>query len=167
MHKIPDKKIGYADTRNSWTIYLANTDLQRDCGGMRTILVTSFCLVLSMTISIVPHSSLAGDRLSNSNVTSPTVSHDWQVQGGQSFATCQEHAVIIQGNSDFYASIQAAYEDAGFSAVIYAQALTFYGDLLLDAEKTVQLIGGYDCGFSSNEGMTIVTNQLTIMGGQA
>jgi hypothetical protein len=134
---------------------------------MRKTLPFFFCLAVLITIFILPHSSLAEDRINHPAMTAATGSYVWPLQEEQSAITCPDHAVMVQGAPGYYTSIQSAYNASEPSVVINAQALTFYGDLLFDDEKTVQLIGGYNCDFSSNPDLTVVTNQITIKGGQA
>jgi hypothetical protein len=44
---------------------------------------------------------------------------------------------------------------------------TSTGNLLLDQNKTVKLQGGFDCGFTSNPGATIINDKMTIKDGKA
>jgi hypothetical protein len=64
-----------------------------------------------------------------------------------------------------YPTVQAMYEAMG-DATLLMQAQTFGGDLTLDQNKTIELQGGYDCGFTSNAGESILSDKLTIQHGE-
>ncbi len=86
---------------------------------------------------------------------------------GAPTAVCPEHAVTIEGTSDFYPSIQAAYSAAATDQSILTQAMDFSEDVILGSDIHATLRGGYGCDFSSNAGMTVVNGSLTIQGGTA
>jgi PKD repeat protein len=64
-----------------------------------------------------------------------------------------------------YPTVQAVYEAMG-DATLQIQAQAFGGNLLLDQTKTIKLQGGYDCGFTSNAGESILSDKLTIQHGK-
>jgi hypothetical protein len=57
------------------------------------------------------------------------------------------------------------YEAMG-DATLQIQAQAFGGNLLLDQTKTIKLQGGYDCNFTSNPGVTIINDKMTIQHGK-
>jgi hypothetical protein len=63
-------------------------------------------------------------------------------------------------------TIQNIYDSMG-SATMQIQALVFTGGLMLNQNKNITLQGGYDCGFTSNVGETILSDKLTIKDGKA
>jgi PKD repeat protein len=65
-----------------------------------------------------------------------------------------------------YPTVQAVYNAMG-DATLQIQAQTFGGNLLLDQPKTIKLQGGYDCNFTSNPGVTIINDKMTIKDGKA
>jgi streptogramin lyase len=64
-----------------------------------------------------------------------------------------------------YPTVQAMYEAMG-DATLQIQAQVFGGNLLLDQTKTIKLQGGYDCGFTTNPGVTIIKDKMTIQHGK-
>ena len=86
---------------------------------------------------------------------------------GDTTVVCPENAVTIQGTSNFYPSIQAAYSATATDKSILIQAMDFIENLILANDINVALKGGYYCDFSSNTGMTVVDGSLTIKGGAA
>ena len=79
---------------------------------------------------------------------------------------CSVLPVRISGNPPaYYSTVQAAYADAGSGNAIQIHAETFMGDLNLNIDKTVSVVGGYDCGYSAIIGKTAVKGTMTISGG--
>jgi PKD repeat protein len=83
---------------------------------------------------------------------------------------CSSPPYKIGGTSYSYSDVQSAYEAMG-SETMQMQALvlsgnTSTGNLMLDQTKTIKLQGGYDCGFTTNPGVTIINDKLTIKGGK-
>jgi hypothetical protein len=62
-----------------------------------------------------------------------------------------------------YDNIQDAYNEASSTDTIRAQATSLDDNLLFAGNKTITLIGGFDCGFATSSGLTTV-NGLTIGG---
>jgi hypothetical protein len=52
------------------------------------------------------------------------------------------------------------------STTMQLQALVFTGGLTLNQDYTITLQGGYDCGFTSNAGESILSDKLTIQHGK-
>lgn len=84
---------------------------------------------------------------------------------GDTKVVCPENAVTIQGTSNFYPSIQAAYSATATDKSILLQAMDFIENLILANDINVALRGGYYCDFSSNKGMTVINGSLTVKGG--
>jgi hypothetical protein len=88
-----------------------------------------------------------------------------EIPPGGATEVCPEHAVTIQGTSDFYTTIQTAYTAAQTEQSIFMQAMQFDdGDLNLTSGINLALRGGYYCDFSSNTGMSVIKGKVTIRG---
>jgi hypothetical protein len=77
---------------------------------------------------------------------------------------CSGKPVTNVGAGDYYSSISAAYAAAGSGDTILARTVVLDENLNLARNLTVVLKGGYDCGFSSASGYTIISG-LTISRG--
>jgi hypothetical protein len=64
-----------------------------------------------------------------------------------------------------YPSLKAAYLAASTTAIIQSKATTFSGGLLLDRGIAVTLRGGYDAGYSTQTGYSLVEGKLTVATG--
>jgi len=86
---------------------------------------------------------------------------------GNTTVVCPGNAVTIQGTSNFYPSIHAAYSATSIDKSILIQAMNFVEDLILASPINVTLRGGYYCDFSSDTGMSVINGSLTIKDGTA
>jgi hypothetical protein len=65
----------------------------------------------------------------------------------------------------YYPTLQAAYNAAAAGNTIQSQALVFSENLNLNRAVAVILRGGFDSGFTSNAGYSIISGSLTISNG--
>jgi PKD repeat protein len=79
---------------------------------------------------------------------------------------CSNPPYKINGTTHSYDTIQHAYDPMG-STTMQIQALVFTGGLTLNQDYNITLKGGYDCGFTSNAGESILSDKLTIKDGKA
>ena len=79
--------------------------------------------------------------------------------------TCSNHPYKINGTTYDYDTIQHAYDPMG-STTMQLQALVFTGGLTLNRDYNITLQGGYDCGFTSNAGESILSDKLIIQHGK-
>jgi hypothetical protein len=78
---------------------------------------------------------------------------------------CPNGPIKIQGTSNYYTSIQSAYNTAD-GQTVQMESIEFTEELLLNSGKTVKLRGGYyGCGFSTLNGSTTVHGKVTIRSG--
>jgi hypothetical protein len=84
----------------------------------------------------------------------------WPVRGGLS---CANRSVKIEETGHDFDWIHSAYSEATTGQTILAQAVTLEEDLNFTGNKIISLIGGYNCGFTTNTGFTTI-NSLTIRG---
>jgi len=83
-----------------------------------------------------------------------------------SFEACSSRLVKLDGSSPpYYNSIQDAYIAAGNNDIIMVQAETFTADLNINLPKSVTILGGYNCEFSSVSGITTVNGNLSVTDG--
>jgi hypothetical protein len=73
---------------------------------------------------------------------------------------------VVGVANDYYTILQNAYDSAVEGALIQSQTATLTEDLLLDDNKTVSLIGGYDCSYAVNNGATSINGNMTINSGR-
>jgi PKD repeat protein len=79
--------------------------------------------------------------------------------------TCSTPLYKIGGTPHDYDTIQHAYDPMG-SNTMQIQALVFTGGLTLNQDYNITLQGGYDCGFTSNAGESILSDKMTIQHGK-
>jgi len=80
-------------------------------------------------------------------------------------AACPNNPVNISGTSNYYPIVQIAYSDASSGQTLLLQEKAFAENLSFTQNKTITLIGGYDCYYSSNSGtFSTVSGSLTIGG---
>ena len=98
--------------------------------------------------------------------------HQDDIDGITYLYTCPTLSVRIVGVSTvYYATLQAAYDDAEDGATIQIQGLVFNDPLYIDMNKAVALEGGYGCVYASNPGISVINDiiisdgLLTIQGG--
>ncbi len=85
---------------------------------------------------------------------------------------CANLSVLNDDTVVEYDLLQNAYDEAADGTVIRTRHITLTEDPLLDLNKAVILIGGCDCGYTVNDGITtiqgdmiIISGRLTIAGG--
>lgn len=66
-------------------------------------------------------------------------------------------AVKIEGTTNYYSTIKAAYDTDGEEKTILAQAIDLGENLQLADGKDITLIGGYNSGFTANAGYTKIS----------
>jgi hypothetical protein len=78
---------------------------------------------------------------------------------------CPNGPIKIQGTSNYYTTIQTAY-DAADGQTVQIESIEFTEDLALNSGKSVKLQGGYyGCGFSASSRYTTVHGTVTIGSG--
>jgi subtilisin family serine protease len=79
---------------------------------------------------------------------------------------CTDPPVRIAGSPPaYFASIQAAYDNALPGAILQLQGIEFSGDLTFGRDVNVAVNGGYDCGYTDNVADTRITGKLAIRSG--
>jgi len=81
-------------------------------------------------------------------------------------STCAS-PVRIQGSPAAYSSLQQAYDAASNGDAVQSQDEIFYETLILDRDITINLQGGYDCGYTGVPGKTNINGTITINNGKA
>jgi PKD repeat protein len=83
------------------------------------------------------------------------------------FEACADRLVWVEDAvPEFYTSIQSGYIAAADSKSIMVQAEAFTEDINLNLNKTISLLGGYNCEFSSIIGVTTVNGNLITNDGE-
>ncbi len=101
----------------------------------------------------------------------------WQNSASSTFTLCPangDHTIYaffkspfrIMGTQEYYGSLQAAYQASFSGSVIQSLAVSTLEDLLLDADRSVTVRGGYDSQFQNQTGSTQL-HSLTINSGEA
>ena len=80
-------------------------------------------------------------------------------------AACIGHSVKIMGTSEYYSTLQAAYDAAVNGDTIQSRTLLFTEDLGIDRNISVTLAGGYNCDFSATTGVTTLNGNTTVSDG--
>jgi hypothetical protein len=111
------------------------------------------------TLTVVPTSE-----------TATTMSGNWadppDCYAGTFSLTCA-NLFYIDGilAPSYITSLQAAYDSTSVKLEIIGKSFTA-ANLQLNQNKTVELSGGYNCGFLSNAYFTAVQGSMTIRGGK-
>jgi hypothetical protein len=106
-----------------------------------------------------------GGRIHRPNISS--LNSASFVEGSIGYATSGGNAGLVKnsGTSSFYASVQTAYDAAASEQSLLMRAVKFTEDLALDSNIVINLLGGYDSGFTSASGFTELNGKVTISGG--
>jgi hypothetical protein len=88
-------------------------------------------------------------------------------EGSIGYATSGGSAGLVKnsGTSSSYSSIQTAYNAASTGESLLIQAVDFTEDLNLNGDIVTALQGGYDSGFTSAAGFTVIHGKVTISRG--
>ena len=78
---------------------------------------------------------------------------------------CMSTKAFIFGDPFDYSFLQDAYDDAVNNDIILVRAVAFNDDLFINMSKTVFLEAGYDCGYLTNFGVTIVNGNIIVSDG--
>jgi hypothetical protein len=80
---------------------------------------------------------------------------------------CSNYPVRVVGTTtNYYSTLQAAYDSASDNETIQAQALTvFTENLNFNRNVSVTIKGGYNCDYSANTGKTELKGMMRISGG--
>ena len=119
---------------------------------------------VSVSISRIPD---------NSKINSSPVSVEWHSVSGAvtvsvpvSVDLCAGSPVRVVGEStEYYSSLQTAYDAASDGNTIEAQAVELSGDLDVNRDISVTLQGGYDCDYSAIIGDTALNGNMTVNSG--
>jgi hypothetical protein len=72
---------------------------------------------------------------------------------------------IVGPQVTYHSTIQIAYDDLGTDKVVQSHDITLDEDLLFDESKIIDIEAGYDCGYSTSTGSTVLNGNLTISDG--
>jgi hypothetical protein len=81
------------------------------------------------------------------------------------FTKDTEHMARIGDTETYFPTLQAAYDSAPTGSTIKAWGTEFVEDLDCDKEKVVTIEGGYDTGYSNNDGFTMLNGTVTVSAG--
>jgi parallel beta-helix repeat protein len=73
---------------------------------------------------------------------------------------------IVGATPVYFSTIQEAYNAAQSGETLQSKAVSFPENLIFGLNKSVVLIGGYDCGFTGNSGATIINGAVTVSSGK-
>ena len=73
--------------------------------------------------------------------------------------------VKIAGTSQYYPTLQSAYDAVLHLDTIQSQALILTENLNINQDKSVILEGGYDCDYTANTGVTTINGNITFNDG--
>ncbi len=95
-------------------------------------------------------------------VTNPTDSNTKTMVNYITVQSCANLPVKIAGTTpSYYSTLQAAYDAAVDADTIQSLAVNFIGDLNANRNISVTLKGGYDCGYTSQIGNTMLQGLVT------
>jgi PKD repeat protein len=78
---------------------------------------------------------------------------------------CADPPTKIDGTSEYYGTLQAAYAAAQNNDTILMRDEAYTENLVLNEDKSVTLKGGYGCDYATKTGMSILNGNITIDGG--
>jgi subtilisin family serine protease len=76
-----------------------------------------------------------------------------------------ELPLTIAGTSLYYSTMQSVYDDAVTGDIIQGQAESISGDIFINQNKSLIFRSGYDCGFMTNTGITVLKGNMIIDNG--
>jgi hypothetical protein len=82
-----------------------------------------------------------------------------------SFIEDTAHRVRIGDTANYFQTLQAAYNEAPSGACVKAWNASYYEDLSFSMNKEISLKGGYNQGYTSNSGYTVLHGILRILKG--
>jgi hypothetical protein len=85
--------------------------------------------------------------------------------GALEYNACGNLSVRINNMAPGYTKIQDAYYAASSDQTLYIQDGTYLEHLFLNASKTIELVGGYSCDFSTSGSHSAISGSLTITEG--
>ena len=71
-------------------------------------------------------------------------------------------ATHIATTTNYYSTLQTAYNNAGITGIIEAQEVEITGNLSASSNKALTLKGGYDAIYSERSGYTVMKGALTV-----
>ena len=86
----------------------------------------------------------------------------WPVRGGS--GACPGQTVRIKETDQRFDTVSSAYETADTDRTIEIQADMLLENLNLADNKIIALMGGYNCGFTTQSGYTTIVGAITIGG---
>jgi PKD repeat protein len=129
----------------------------------------AYNVVTEVTLSAIPEAGSiftgwAGGNCSGTGDCVITMNADADITA--TFDACQNLPVRIEGNPPaYYATLQSSYTISADGDIMQSQAARYIEDLNIDADKSVTLVGGYRCDYSSYNGKTIVNGSVVISNG--
>jgi parallel beta-helix repeat protein len=85
--------------------------------------------------------------------------------GAFEYSSCGNLPVRIDNAAPGYSKVQDAYYAAATGQSVNMQDMTFFENLLLNADRAIKLVGGYECEFSAYTGFSTINGSLTISSG--
>lgn len=76
-----------------------------------------------------------------------------------------EQPFNIAGTSLYFSTLQSAYNEAAAGDIIKSQAEILYGDILVNRETLLFLRSGFNCAYTSNDGVTILKGDMIVENG--
>lgn len=95
-----------------------------------------------------------------------TVTMDQNKTVTAEFHTCMYPVRVTGAATDYYYSIQEAYNNAGDTDLIHYQDTALTEDLVFDRSIRVTIEGGYNCDYTSVTGITRIERDMTIVEGE-
>ncbi len=80
------------------------------------------------------------------------------------FDACMFEARVME-TAAYSTSIQSAYDNAGAGETVQGRSTVIAEDLMIDANKSVAIAGGYNCDYSAITGSTTVNGDMTVTDG--
>lgn len=127
-----------------------------------------FSAAAQITLTAAPYeymsfSAWSGSGCSGSSTCSITLNADSTVTA--TFNKDTAHAVYLPDTSAYYTSLQAAYNAALSGITIKTWGTTYSENLICNQNKTIFIMGGYNQGYTSQTGSTVLSGTLTLSQG--
>jgi PKD repeat protein len=78
---------------------------------------------------------------------------------------CINLPVTIAGTAQYYSTLQEAYNEALEGDTIMTQADVITGDINMNSDIALAIVGGYDCNYTSIIGDTTLNGNMTVNDG--
>jgi len=140
-----------------------NGSVSPDCSGGCVYVQGTQVVLTANEDSGYPFSSWTGCDTPAGKTCTMTVDADKSVTAV--YDSCMYPARGAGAGTDYYYTIQDAYDEAGSGETVQVRYTSFSGDLSIDINKSVTIKGGYNCDYTGVAGRTTINGDVAVTDG--